>query len=630
VKVHKPLVNVQVPVAESAKVGAGRLAELRDLRPADLDQYLGALSDLKQGTGLPGSMRGLQAAPKPRSKEAEAAISAHSERTQNELAHVGLGLRELYKDGLVTHEELIPLKQLDQRLEAVLALKDSGALAMLPPDVRKRLEAQLFGPVAELHAAAQQHWAAGVKQAIPGGDAAIAERFAKGVLYTTVDAEAIKAGRSSIAGVDRYAPGDLIAIPRSSGGATLGVVSHVGEGKLQALIPMSGGFAAKNVDADQVAAQNPLKIGDYFPNVGGHEVWISGLGADGQLTGVSRAHGQSAALSGAEVAQLAEQIRGLVKHESLAEVRTARRPPIEHGTVTRTGGAQTIDGIDSARGQRFDGGLYTSRGPTVEKHGFEYKPYNEDGAYLGVVKTKAGEVALAGAFDQAGGHKGIDGQDGAASKIAAAHLQDASLAVAGGAEPRAALEGAIWSAQEEILAKNAAHGVEMATTVAAGVIKDGLAHVVSCGDSKVWHFSKDGRLKNETHPHNLGDQLAAKSGDPNAGLQYSNVLTTCLGSKSHAPEIEYAKWKVEPGDYLVFGSDGIGDANLAAQKAAFKAGQPWTQDGGTLTNKHLGGLIARSADAMAATEAIRDYALGQMAAGHAKPDNTTVVVVQAT
>lgn len=289
------------------------------------------------------------------------------------------------------------------------------------------------------------------------------------------------------------------------------------------------------------------------------------------------------------------------------------------------GGAETVR-PEVVRGTSASGALFTDRG-------IGYKDYNEDGAVLGVMKAHDGkELVYAGAFDQAGGMGKVPGQTGAASRIAATRFEEAVRAIAAGELPALALKGAAMLAHFDVCALSDAHGLEVGamTTIAAGVIHNGVAVVIACGDSAVLLVDKHGHVKKQTEPHNLGDEIARDTGDPNRGLGSANLVTSALGQGGGTPRLDVSVWPVEPGDRLVFLSDGVLDANLPAQKRAFEAGTPWTETAGDKTIREVGRLVAASEDPVASTQAVVDYARTQVVNGDGKKDNLTAVVVRAS
>ena len=301
---------------------------------------------------------------------------------------------------------------------------------------------------------------------------------------------------------------------------------------------------------------------------------------------------------------------------SIAKTKTVSGPRLA------AGGIET-DGIEVVKCGSHRAGLFTSRGPNKAEHGVSYKSYNEDGVGAGAF----GEVSFVTACDQAGGMGQIPGQTGAASRVAVEALRGAAKAVDDGVAPKKALANAVKQAQAKIVEMNELHGVEAVTTMTGAVIVGDTAHLVSVGDSKAWHFAKDGTLRNESKPHNLGDETAEKSGDPNAGLDVSNIITECVGT-SDGPKADHYNWKLQPGDFIVIASDGVVDANLYAQERAFNAGDPWTRHNGEVTTLQLAAVIAGAKDAGSATVAIHDYVFAQMSARKGKPDNVGLGVLQ--
>jgi len=471
--------SAPIAVPRVARVGASRLATLANVDAKDLDRFLGAKRDVAAGAqpqSWLSSLLRIGPPPRPRTADAERAVHEQSERIQTDLSNAGLMLDEVYADGVVESHEAPALSGASSRIRAVLDLKDSGALAMLPRDVRRRLERRLFAPLETL--------------------AAITEEETAG----------------------------LVAIP---------------------------------------------------------------------------------------------------------DERTVASSKIPDGVDVVAGGLETRAALHRLDLGSLQGGLYTSRGPTKAEQGLEYKAYNEDGALLGVERRANGApIVIAGAFDQAGGMGKLKGRDGAASQAAALAMRGAALDIAAGGDPRASLITRARQAHEDIVGLNAKHGTEICTTMATGVIVGKTAHIVNAGDSKVWHFSADGRVKNETRSHNKGDEDAARHGRVNDCLPESNIVTSLLGLHNFKPKIDDYAWEMAPGDYLVLASDGVADANLEAQRSAYERHEPWQRINGEITTRHLSSIISRSGGAVDATARIRDYTLRQMATHRGKADNTTVVVLQ--
>src|SRR5207244_13178828 len=118
------------------------------------------------------------------------------------------------------------------------------------------------------------------------------------------------------------------------------------------------------------------------------------------------------------------------------------------------------------------------------------------------------------------------------------------------------------------------------------------------------------------------------------GLNVANVVTSCVGSQNGAAQADYTKVAVEKGDIIVCVSDGVADANLVAQKQAFKAGKPWTEHNGEVTQREIGAIVkamsAKGARSAEITQAIIDYAKEHVLDGRGKKDNVTAAVVRVT
>ncbi len=628
---------------ESSKVlSAGAKALSQPEMLVDLDHYLKVLAknDAKQ---LPGSLARI----KPPKKGGSAAFSkAISDSLVSSLAIMS----SIYADGFVTEHEMVSLGKVSRQLGDVLALREDGAFEMLSKPMRQRLEHLLFSPLEGLikSAKADNHE---VLRALEHRDlAAFSERISGPTKFETVNLDAVlSAGEgASLQHSGRYGNGDVLLVARSDGSTVLGVVvGREPEGDLRVEVAAGESLAFRTVDETALRATNPLKIGDYIADFEGKEFWVK-ASAQGALRGASRdtQTGAVAELDAKAVRALARRLdkatraaraegrstlgfgSGPVpaaKTKSKAESKAGAKT--EAALMLRAGGAETpkVQTLERASAQ---GGLFTNRGPNKKEHGVEYAKYNEDAALLGVVKGPKGDVWVAGAFDQAGGMGKIPGQTGAASRIAAEHLLDVAAQVAKGASPKTALKEAVEKAHADVRALNEQHGVEAITTVASGVVVGSRAFVVNTGDSQVYQYSKNGKLKAMTLAHNLGDEMIRKTGDVNSGLKVANIVTSALGIEGEAPKIDLYEWKLAPGDYLVFVSDGVSDANYYAQLAAHKTKKKWTQSGGDKVAEDLGQLLKKGPSAEAATEAIRDYALSQMKNDLGKPDNTTVVVFQ--
>jgi serine/threonine protein phosphatase PrpC len=167
--------------------------------------------------------------------------------------------------------------------------------------------------------------------------------------------------------------------------------------------------------------------------------------------------------------------------------------------------------------------------------------------------------------------------------------------------------------------------VGAATTFVGAVVLNGQATVLNCGDSGAV-LVNDGVVRAATDAHNLGDSLARYSGDPNVGLHLAHIVTSALGAQ-HEPRLDVERWSVKRGDRLVVVTDGVLDANLAAQREALLDGTPWSESNHDVTAREIAAIVARSASASQATQGLVDYAAEKVTSGAGKRDNVSVVVV---
>lgn len=227
-------------------------------------------------------------------------------------------LATVYKDGLVDESEMATLQQARGNIHQALALRDDPALAALDAGIRQKLDQGIFGPLQTLDAVASGEMTA-VLQGLNARDrTALTEKLKKLDVQgypnqiTTLDVAAVAAGRvpGGLAGPDRYAVGDVIAVPRSGGPASAGVVvGHDKDNQLRVEVLSGGNVGLKSLTPAQVVEANPLKLGDYIPNHQGREVWVTGLGPDGQLVGKARTRDQQVTnLSAADLAVVKQQL----------------------------------------------------------------------------------------------------------------------------------------------------------------------------------------------------------------------------------------------------------------------------------------------------------------------------------
>jgi serine/threonine protein phosphatase PrpC len=254
------------------------------------------------------------------------------------------------------------------------------------------------------------------------------------------------------------------------------------------------------------------------------------------------------------------------------------------GAATFIAGGLQTKGALPVGTSLFDGAVYCSRGRG-------YARYNEDAA--GLFADSASRL-YGFVLDQAGGLGGkVRGQG---SQVAANHIFDACQRVA-----RSGATGSDEVFKELNVAYERAHKVlvqraegEVTTAVAACFLGDALL-ILNSGDSGAIHFSKDGAVKNATRPQELGP--------PNAGC-----LEHAVGLVPEGPNPERYIWALAPGDWIMFGSDGLFDSGL--------------------DEKDFGRLLVASSSAEDATNRVCTTVLRRMGTFRGKPDNLTAVVVR--
>jgi serine/threonine protein phosphatase PrpC len=617
----------RVPV-EAKQLGA--LEQLKHVDGAAVDKYLESAQEMLSRGILRGPMQGADApilAPPPGS----GAVSPGSAKVQQLLDGVLEGMGKIATDGFVSEGEINALGAVQDKLGAALELQSSQLLLMLPDDVVKSLEANLFGPMSTLLDGAHQQQSAlfaditdrdqaALKQRLGGLDAPGGKKrlTQDGVLnlglFRQLDAPDLGPPEQ------RAEIGDLVAIGRSGGRGDMGViVGKDDDGVSVEVLTGDGQLGMKRMNYDEYAQRNPIKLGATF-NHEGKEFYVHGLDDEGRV----RARGFDARGRAAEEldATALAQLAGVLGKQTAAETLPSK-------SVVAAGGAEVIQPA-TVKGKTAEGGLFTSRGPNEAEHGVSYKDYNEDAAVLGVVPGKRGkaETFYAGAFDQAGG-MGHSSATGAASQAAAQAFERAAVRVGQGGDVKQELLQGHQEAIDEVAKLNEGMGTPMMTTVASGIIQGGKAHVIACGDAQAMLFSKDGTLKAHTTPHNYHEEMYQQTGDVNAGLRWANGITRSVGGDDPAfQKPDLYEWDVKPGDYLLFLSDGVTDANLQAQKDAARTDHPFTRMNGELTEEQLGEVLRGSKGAEDATANVAKFALDHVVSGAGKPDNTTAVVVQ--
>jgi serine/threonine protein phosphatase PrpC len=546
------------------------------------------------------------------------------------------GLAAIYEDGRVVEGEVAALNRALKAISRVLNLDDPQVMGRLPAGVADRLREQLIAPLQTLRMTGLGQLNGVMGQVDARDRAALHVRLGAAVEYRPLRMDELL----TVDGAERYLPGDRVAVRRSSGELSLGVVTGRDPDGLRVEVLAGGQVGLRTLSDEEVLAENPLKIGDYLPDARGQagwdfatgqpkkgmEVWVTGVDDRGQFTGVARDGERTVALGPNQLRRIAERLNGELEASRAPSV--APPPPAvptaPAQVVMRAGNVES-NGVEGVRGQSAQGALFTSKG-------IDYADYNEDAALLEVIPSARGraEAIVAGAFDQAGGMGKLPEQ-GMASRVAAEHFQTAARKIAAGeVSPQEGLRQGFLAAHEAVHGLNVqaqmAHKPAV-TTIAAGVIQAGKAYLANTGDSQVLLYDSSGRLKAQTETHNYADVLAKATGDPNAGLHMANIIMSSVGG-AEPPQVDLSEWPVTAGDYLVFISDGVCDANLPAQKRALKEGRPWTQSNSEVTARALGQLLSGATSAEDATRLVSSYALDQMKAGHGKADNIAAVVVQ--
>lgn len=247
-----------------------------------------------------------------------------------------------------------------------------------------------------------------------------------------------------------------------------------------------------------------------------------------------------------------------------------------------TGGRQT-KGALPVRTERFDAAIYSSRGRG-------YARYNEDGAQL--FCDERGRV-YAGVFDQAGGLGGVVRGEG--SQLAAMRVFRAfhKIATSSDVDAAQAIYDEVMTAHDELLARKQGE----VTTAIIAVAGDGRLVLVNSGDSGALHFDKQGRFKVRTEMHEHDEPFAA------------GCLTHAVGLMPEGAAPDAYEWEYEPGDWLLLCSDGMLDAGLSAEE--------------------LGGILVEAESAEDALNKLCKKILRLMTTLRAKPDNLSVVAINA-
>jgi serine/threonine protein phosphatase PrpC len=591
---HPYDVTTHRPIASIATTAANKIEE----RKADLDALEAVLSPPPKPKGfgaLLGALlpKGLQSVPQADNKQKPKIDRRDLETNLRAIA-------EIYADQRVEESEILPLRRAEQRLIPILSMQ--SALELLPKAIKKRLDEELFNPIRVLYEAASKHRNMLTTSVQERDSAAFYAKIASEPEYRTLDLGSLESGVNF---AKRYGLGDLVRIERSRGPATLGVV--VGwekNGDLRVEVDSDGEVLFKTLSARELRRQNPLKIGDRF-QFGGNVYWVSGVGAEGELSVVDQAG------RGTDARDLASKIEQAIT-EKKSELFAARaqqpddstsRPMRITGRYQRieevgeggdpgiiAGNRETRDTVYKLKSPILQAALHTDKGKNYSKD------WNEDGALL--LADARGRMYV-GVFDQAGGiGKGDPTARGAASKIAAECLFEKAQVIArsgaGLDEAAIAYLEALHEAHRQVLDR----GFREATTFVGAMIDGNEALIVNVGDSGAMLFGAGGAHVASTVEHGMGPFLFE-----GVGLTHEDE-----DDPSRPPKHDLYRWRVEPGQLLVLGSDGLLDAGL--------------------TKEEIGKIVSGAGDAFEATRLLRDLVKQRMGTEAAKADNLTIAVIQ--
>ncbi len=269
------------------------------------------------------------------------------------------------------------------------------------------------------------------------------------------------------------------------------------------------------------------------------------------------------------------------RRTALATAPIERLAAAEDTTLWVAGGRQT-KGALPVDTPTFEGAVYSSRGRG-------YAAYNEDGA--GLYADEKGAV-YASAFDQAGG---LGGQvRGAASGLAAKVAFQAFKDIASGefAMVGDRLDAAVTEAHEALVAR----GEGEVTTAVLLVARDDRATIVNSGDSAAIHFDRSGEVRSMTDKHEAQSPFGV------------GCLVHAVGLTPEGPGLDTYEWRLNEGDWIVLGSDGLLDAGLELRT--------------------IGATLAEARSAEVGVNRLARMVLRRMTLLQGKPDNLTIVAVR--
>ncbi len=224
--------------------------------------------------------------------------------------------------------------------------------------------------------------------------------------------------------------------------------------------------------------------------------------------------------------------------------RAASQGPLESLDSAEEAATFVAGGLETVRPllvgtPALEGALYSSRGRG-------YAPYNEDGAVL----FAGSDGRLYGAvFDQAGGLGGS--VRGAGSRVGAVRTTEAFVRISTGERSPDAISRELGDALEQTHQELLTRGEgEVTTAVVAVALPDGEVMLASSGDSAGLLFDPSGHVVAQSVLHQ--PKLPHLRG----------CLTHALGLRGPGPDVQHARWRLEPGSSLVLCTDGLLDAEL--------------------------------------------------------------------
>jgi len=254
--------------------------------------------------------------------------SGEAKALQAKLGEAVQSLGAIYQDGLVTEGELHHLQRAKGQLQSVLSLASPQVLSMLPKDVREKVQNNLLEPLKVLVDAAERRAGRVFSLVQARDEGALRERLTEAPTYRHLDIGALKAVNLTPFSLQRYQPGDFVAVPRSDGSVDKGVVVGTKDGELQVevLDRRSGGLGLKSLKAQEVARANPLKVGDYV-EAPGMKLWVTDVGPQGVIGRVQDARGNVRDVGPDVIAKLAVEasVAAALAPVKASTVRTSRQ-----------------------------------------------------------------------------------------------------------------------------------------------------------------------------------------------------------------------------------------------------------------------------------------------------------------